>query len=137
MAKKNSQSPSAQNPSSKNSPSKSLWIATGLIEAKDNNVSSIKKSTLKKMKSQLGQEAVVVVPSSDERADWYKQGWVCFYYYSFDIGIPFPYSNLIQDVLVAMRVSPGQLMPFAWMTLACLEAIENKHHFGINADVVK
>ena len=36
-----------------------------------------------------------------------------------------------------MRISPGQLMPFAWRILACLEAIEKKHNLGINVDVLK
>lgn len=31
----------------------------------------------------------------------------------------------------------GQLMPFAWRILACLDAIEAKYHFKINAEVVK
>lgn len=132
MAKKTSQSGAAKGTSSE-----SLWLATGLLLVSDNNVSSITRSKLAKTKTALGQDAVVVSPKSDERADWYREGWVCLYYYPFDIGIPFPFSSVIKDVLISMRVSPGQLMPFAWRTLACLEAIEKKHHLGINAEVVK
>lgn len=38
------------------------------------------------------------------RADSYKKGWVCFYYYPFDIGLTFPFSQLIADVLKTMNV---------------------------------
>lgn len=137
MAKKSSQSPSSKNVSTQHASSESLWVATGLLEVGDNNVSTIKRSELTKIKSQMGQAVVAVAPKSDERADWYRPGWVCLYYYSFDIDIKFPFSDLIKDVLISMRVSPGQLMPFAWRTLACLEAIESKHHLGINVDVLK
>lgn len=49
----------------------------------------------------------------------------------------FPYSDLVKEVLLALHVAPGQLMPFAWRILACLDAIEAKHHFKIDAEVVK
>ena len=137
MAKKASQSSAAQNASTQNTSAESLWVATNLIEPRDNNVSLIKKSTLNVIKSRLGQGVVVATPKSNDRADSFREGWVCLYYYPFDISIPFPFSDVIKDVLICMRVSPGKLMPFAWRTLACLEAIENKHHLGINADVVK
>ena len=70
-------------------------------------------------------------------ADWFKQGWVCFYYYPFDIGMAFPFSDLVCEVLRAMKVSPGQLMSSAWRTLACLDAVESKHNLGIDVAVVK
>lgn len=49
----------------------------------------------------------------------------------------FPFFDLVKDVLSTLHVAPGQLMPFAWRTLACLDAIEAKHHFKIDAEVVK
>lgn len=41
------------------------------------------------------------------------------------------------DVLKTLNVSPVKLMPFAGRTLACLDAIKEKHHLGISVEVVK
>lgn len=48
-----------------------------------------------------------------------------------------PLSRLVVDVLAGLKISPGQLMPFTWRTLACLDAIEAKHNLGIDVEVVK
>lgn len=85
----------------------------------------------------MGNNAVAVIPQSDQRADWYLSGWVCFYYYPFDVGLTLPFSKLDMDVLDTLGIFPGQLMPFAWTAIACLDVVKAKHHLGINVDVMK
>lgn len=115
----------------------SQWSITGLLDPRDNVRSTITEERLEEIKASLNRSIEAVVPTSFERADWHRENWVCLYFYPLDIRMPFPYSELVKDVLSEMRVSPGQLMPYAWRTLACLESIEAKHKLGINADVVK
>lgn len=56
---------------------------------------------------------------------------------SFRSGFTLSYPKLAKDVLNNLRIVQGQLMPFAWRAIACLEAIEAKHHLKIDVDVVK
>ena len=82
-------------------------------------------------------DITAVVPESPVEADWYREGWTCFYYFPFELGMTFPFSQLVDDVASSLKISSAQLMPSAWRVLACLGAIENKHHLGINIDVIK
>lgn len=82
-------------------------------------------------------DIIAVVPESPVEADWSRKGWTCFNYYPFELGMVYPFSRLDNDVLASLNIAHGQLMPSAWRTLACLDAIENKHHLGINFDVIK
>lgn len=113
------------------------WEPTDLLDVKDNNAGSMDIKRLGEAKLLFPGSIEAVLPSETQRADWYRQNWVCFYFYPFDIGMTFPFSTLVIDVLSFLHVSPGQLMPFAWRTLACLDAIEKKHHLKISAEVVK
>ena len=115
----------------------SLWVDPDVLDKGDSKASIMKETKLITVKPLLGRNVVAVLPRSDERADWYRKGWVCFYYYPFDIGLVFPFSKFIRDTFTYMRISPGQLMSFAWRTLACLDAIEAKHQLGIDVNVVK
>ena len=115
----------------------SLWIATDLIEAKDIKASTMKNDRLEVAKRFFAGGVEAILPSSKERVDWFKKGWVCLYFYPFDIGMPFPFSKLVQELFVDIQISPGQLMPYAWRVLAFLDAIEAKHKLGIDIDVVK
>lgn len=62
---------------------------------------------------------------------------ICFEYYPFEVGFTLPYPKLAKDVLNQLRIVTGQLMPFAWRSIACLEAIEAKHQLKIDVEVVK
>ena len=79
----------------------------------------------------------VIIPDESIGADWHKEGWICFYYYPFELGVRFPFSELVKNTLTDLHVSPGQLMPSAWRVLACLDAVESKHGLGINVEVLK
>lgn len=113
------------------------WSATNLLDSRDNGHSTMKEKTLAEARLLFNGNPILVLPSSGELADWHRAGWICFYYYPFSIGMTFPFSKLVLEVLDALHVSPGQLMPFAWRTLACLDAIEEKHQLGIDANVIK
>lgn len=113
------------------------WIATSLLDVPDNGRHSMKEKTLTEAKLLFDGNPILELPSPGVLADWHRSGWVCFYYYPFSIGMTFPFSKLVTDVLSALHVSPRQLMPLAWRTLACLDAIKDKHHLGIDADVIK
>lgn len=99
----------------------SLWVATDLLDAKDSKICTMKPERFEEAKRAFAGGVEAVLPSSVERADWFKKGWACLYFYPFDIGIKFPFSKLVQDLLEDMRISPAQLMPFSWRILACLE----------------
>lgn len=45
--------------------------------------------------------------------------------------------KLIVDALSTLNISPGQLMPFSWRTLACLDTIEAKYQLKIDVEIVK
>lgn len=113
------------------------WVATNLLDARDNGRLSIKEKALGEAKLLFNGNPQLELPPSGELADWHRSGWVRFYYYPFSIGMTFPFSKLVFDVLDTLHVSPGQLMPFAWRTLACLDSIEAKHHLGIDINVIK
>lgn len=75
----------------------------------------------------------IVIPDSSIRADFYKKGWVCFYFYPFDVGLTFSFSKFIVNVLKTLNVSPGQLMSFTWRTLKCLDSIKEKHSWRLTS----
>lgn len=138
MARKSNKSPSSHNTNQPESPNPTMsWTATNLLDTRDSHQSEMKNEKLEEIRLLFPPSANIVIPDSNVRADFYQKDWVCFYYYPFDIGLSFPFSPFIVDVLNALKVSPGQLMPFAWRTLACLDAIEAKHELGINVEVVK
>lgn len=97
----------------------------------------MKPKTLEEAKMLMGNNTFVVIPHPDQRADWYRPGWINFYYYPFEVGFTLPFPKLAKDVLNHLRISPGQLMPFAWRVIACLEAIEAKHKLKIDVDTVR
>lgn len=113
------------------------WIATNLLGARDNNTSMMKEEKFEEAKLLFWQTIHAVLPNPSDRADSYCKNWVYFYYYPFDIGMTFPFYDLVKDVLLTLHVAPGQLMPFSWKMLACLDVIESKHHLKIDAEVVK
>lgn len=135
MAKKSKKSPNSQNIANHTTTSENMaWIVTNLLETRDINHYEMKIEKLEEVKLLFRAPVNAIV---SVRADHFKQDWVCFYYYPFDIGLTFPFSPFIADVLKSLNVSPAQLIPFAWRTLACLDAIEGKHHLNINIYVVK
>lgn len=113
------------------------WTVTNLHDAHDSHKSNMKPEKVEEVKLLFRSSVNAIIPDSSVRADSYRKDWVCFYYYPFDILLTFPFSPFIVDVLKTLNVIPGQLMPFAWRTLACLDAIEEKHHLEINVEVVK
>lgn len=115
----------------------SLWVATNLFNAKDSKICTMKPERFEEAKRAFAGGIEAVLPSSAERADWFRKGWVSFYFYPFDIGMKFPFSKLVRDLLVDMQISPAQLMPFSRRILACLEVMEAKHKLGITVDVIK
>lgn len=120
-----------------NSSKNNLWNPTNLLDARDNGRHSMKEKTLAEAKILFKCDSILVFPPTGVLADWHRSGWICFYYYPFSIGMTFPFTKLVSDEIDCLHVSPGQLMPFAWRTLACLDAIEEKHNLGINVDVIK
>ena len=128
MAKKHAQASSSQ---------ESLWVATDFLDIHDNKSNKMKAERLEEIKLLFNPTIDAVIPRPFELVDWFREGWVCFYSYPFDIGLVLLFSKLVKDVLICMQVSPAQLMPFAWRDLAYLEAIEAKHHLGIDVNVVK
>lgn len=81
------------------------WVATSLFE--DDLASGIKPKTLEETKMLMGNNTLAVTPHSDQRADWYRPGWICFYYYPFKVGFTLPFSKLAKDVLDHLRSAPG------------------------------
>lgn len=138
MVKKNT--PVAANPNitiANYPPEESSWTATCVLDPYDNISCTIKKERFEEARLLISSNANAVIPKPFEGADWFREGWVCLYYYPFDIKMPFPFSKLVKEVLIDMQISPGQLMPLAWRILACLEAMEAKHQLGINVNVIK
>lgn len=136
MAKKSSKPSSSRNVDVAENPNSNItWVVTSLLD--DDIGSTIKPEKFEESKMLMGNNTVAVIPQSDQRADWYRSGWVCFYYYPFDIGLTLPFSKLPIDVLDTIGISPGQLMPFAWRAIAFLDVVEAKHHLGIIVDVIK
>lgn len=126
MTKKITKSPSSRNTDNLEAPINTMtWIATNLLDSRDSHQSDMKMEKLEEAKLLFRSAVDKVVPDSSVHTDSFRKNWVCFYYYLFDIGLTFPFSPLIADVLKTLNVSPGQLMPFAWRTLACLDAIED------------
>ena len=138
MAKKANQIPSSREAVAK-SPIKvaSPWVATNLIEAGDSKETFMTPEKLEDTKRFFEGNIEAVIPPSSVRADCFRPGWVCLYFYPFDIGMTFPFSKLVQELLDDMQISPGQLMPFAWRILTCLDAVEAKHKLGIDVNVIK
>ena len=134
MAKKSSLAPSSSDATPQIN---CLWVETLLLDVRDSEASLMEKEKLSQVTTLLGKDVDAVIPAETERADWYRKGWVCLYFYPFDIGMKFPFSKLVKEVICSMQISPGQLMSFSWRVLACLECIEAKHKLSIDADVVK
>ena len=141
MAKKAAQSNTPRNAPVRNARNASevvsLWTLTDLLEAGDSKETLMTALKLEETMPFLPAGTQAVLPSPDERADWYRENWVCFYFYPFDIQLHFPFPKLVRDLVTDMHISPGQLMPFAWRILACLDAIETKHNLKIDIEVVK
>lgn len=66
----------------------------------------MKPKTLEEAKMLMGNDANVVLPQSDQRADWYQPGWIYFCYYPFEVRFTLPYPNLANDVLNSLRIAP-------------------------------
>ncbi|XP_017216138.2 uncharacterized protein LOC108193822 isoform X2 [Daucus carota subsp. sativus] len=138
MAKKAAQSSASRNATAKHaSDVVSLWTPTDLLEAGDSKETLMTAARLEETMPFLPAGTQAVLPSPDERADWCRKNWVCFYFYPFDIQLHFPFPKLVRDLVTDMHISPGQLMPFAWRILACLDAIDTKHNLKIDIEVVK
>lgn len=116
---------------------KSDRVPTNSSYPRDNGKRTMKEEKLTESKLLFRDDAQMVLPSGSELAGWYQEGWVCLYYYPFGIDMRFLFTKLFSDVLASLHVSPGQLMPSAWRTLACLDTIEEKHKLKIDAYVVK
>lgn len=115
---------------------KSEWNATWLLNSSDNNMSTMKESKLNEVKMLFDTDVNVVVPKSTEGANWYCGDWTCFYYHPFETCMRFPFSKLVEDLLIMLNVSPTQLMSSTWKILACLDTIEEKNHLGVGIGVV-
>lgn len=138
MAKKNTKNSNSVNTDNLDSSNQNMsWSVTNLLDSRDSHQSDMKIEKLDEAKLLFRSTIDAIVPNSSIRADSYRNNWVCFYYYPFDIGLTFPFSSLVVDVLRTLKVSHGQLMPFAGRILACLDAIEKKHNRKINVEVVK
>ena len=77
---------------------------------------------------------VVVLPEVGDRADAQKPGWVCFYTYPFKVGHVFPFSPLVQSVLRAFGVSPGQMMPQFWRVLRGIDETMKRNHLPFDLE---
>lgn len=55
-----------------------------LLDSRDNNFSTMKKEKLEEAKLLFHGDVVIVIPRPIEYADWYRENWVCFYYYPFE-----------------------------------------------------
>lgn len=137
MTKRNSRTPNKSDNQIETTIERETWIATNSLDPRDNGKSNMKEEKLAEAKLLFKDNAVLILPSESNFADFYRAGWVCFYYYPFGIGMKFPFSKLVFDVIPSQHVSPAQLMPSAWRTLACLDAIVEKHKLRIDANVVK
>lgn len=115
----------------------SHWAVTKLLGSSEHFFSSMSAASLTDAKRLFRADIVAVVPESPVEADWVREGWTCFYYYPFDLGLTFPFSRLVNDLLSSLNIAHGQLMPSTWRMLACLDAVEDKHRLGINVDVLK
>lgn len=81
------------------------WVATNLLD--DDTTCTMKLEKLEDAKMLMGDNVIAVLPQNDQRADWYRPGWVCIYYYPFDVGFSLPYPKLALDILDAHRIAPS------------------------------
>ena len=138
MARKNTKNSSLRlNETNNESVTYCDWIPTYSLDSSEHLHSTMPPEKLVEVQMLFRSDVVAVIPDPPVEADWFRENWVCFYYYPFGIGMTFPFSKLVMDVLKSLNVTPGQLMPFAWRTLACLDAIEEKHNLQIDVDVIK
>ena len=137
MAKQKTKASSRPQNTSTDTMTATTWADVGIMDAPDCHHSTMSAERITEIQMLFKSDVVVAVPEAPTEADWFRKGWVCFYYYPFDIGMAFPFTDLVCEVLRALYVSPGQLMPSAWRTLACLDAVESKHKLGIDVNVVK
>ena len=47
-------------------------------------------------------------------------GYVIFYAYPFLIGLTFPFPEIARSLLIALQISPGQVVPSYWRMFKCL-----------------
>lgn len=111
MAKKNTKNPISQSIDNLEAPTETMgWVVTNLFDSRDSHQSDMKIEKLEEAKF-FRSTINAVVPESTIRADSFWKNWVCFYYYPFDIGLTFPFSSLIVDVLKTLNIFPGNLCP--------------------------
>ena len=61
------------------------------------------------------------IPDENEGPEDCPPGYVIFYSYPFSIGFRFTFSEMVQDLLNALEVSPGQMTPSFWRLFKHLE----------------
>ena len=64
--------------------------------------------------------AKLKLPSPGQGVESCPSGYVIFYAYPFLIGLSFPLPDLIKALLIALQISPGQVVPSYWRMFKCL-----------------
>ena len=103
---------------------------------KDSKISTLSEAELLVMVRVAGfpEGTVAVLPETGDRADLRKPGWICLYTYPFKVGHVFPFSPLVQSLLRAFGVSPGQLMPQSWRILRGIDETMRKNHLPFDLE---
>ena len=60
------------------------------------------------------------LPSEGQGLESCPPGYVIFYAYPFTIGLSFPLPELLKSLLIALQISPGQVVPSYWRMFKCL-----------------
>ena len=70
----------------------SVWMASNVLESQSHNPSFMTPENIAEVRLlfKSDPEVVCVLPDDTCCADYYSNGWVCFYNYPFKIGMTFP-----------------------------------------------
>lgn len=82
------------------------------------------------------ESTVARLPSPADRADSFKEGWICFFEYPFRIGHSFPFSRLVQDFLVSLELAPCQVMPHTWRLLQTIDEVSSSKGIDFSFDAL-
>ena len=61
------------------------------------------------------------IPNEGEGLEGCPLGYVIFNTYPFSIGLTFPFSELTRSLLIALQLSPRQVVPSYWRMFKCLD----------------
>ncbi|CAH9112749.1 unnamed protein product [Cuscuta europaea] len=110
------------------------FIPQHILDPKNSKQAKLSEYHVDFIRSSIGfpHDAVIRFPATNERIDWFCDGWVNFLMYPFKIGMKFPFSRLVRDFLAFVRVSPSQIMPQVWRVLRALEVLSEKHSLALD-----